>query len=337
MKSPLTGKDMILKSEKRVLEFRKENFEVQFNFYLCTDSSEQFTDTSLDELNMNQLYNQYRAKHNLPFPEEIIAIRDMYDLPANKMSEILGFGVNSYRNYENGEVPAHSNGKLIQLAADPMMFKQLLEKSEGIEDAVKQNILKRIEALLDAKSKKKDQEQIENYLLNKMLPDEFSGFKKPDLNRLREMVVFFSNKMKPWKTQMNKLLFYADFICYKNTGYSMSGMRYRAIPLGPVPNNFNSLFEYLANQAYIQIEATDFHESIGERLLSTPKYKFNSELFSDKELEILNTVYKKFKSISTKRIIEMSHKEKGWIENVKQRSLISYKYAFELNQSDLLR
>ena len=57
MKSPITGKEMTLVTEKRTLDFRKETFEVVFHYYKCEDSGEQFTTTIMDEVNLNQLYN----------------------------------------------------------------------------------------------------------------------------------------------------------------------------------------------------------------------------------------------------------------------------------------
>lgn len=62
MKSPVTNKEMVLVKEKRVLNFRKEAYEIVFHAYLCEDSGEKFTDTKLDELNTNQVYNKYRQK-----------------------------------------------------------------------------------------------------------------------------------------------------------------------------------------------------------------------------------------------------------------------------------
>lgn len=97
MKSPITGLEMKLTKEQRSMIFRKETFDIVFHYYQCEDSGEQFTSAALDELNMNQVYNQYRDKFNIPFPDEINNIRSKYGLSASKMSEILGFGVNSYR------------------------------------------------------------------------------------------------------------------------------------------------------------------------------------------------------------------------------------------------
>jgi hypothetical protein len=52
MKSPITGKEMELYNEKRLISFKGETFEINFHYYKCEDSGEQFTTTALDELNL---------------------------------------------------------------------------------------------------------------------------------------------------------------------------------------------------------------------------------------------------------------------------------------------
>lgn len=64
MESPITAKQMILKYEKRIIPFRKENFEIDFHFWHCEDSDEKFEDERLAELNINQVYHQYCVKYN---------------------------------------------------------------------------------------------------------------------------------------------------------------------------------------------------------------------------------------------------------------------------------
>ena len=182
---------MLLKLESRSLDFRKESFEVSYHFFLCEESGEQFTTTDIDELNMIQLYNQYRDKHNLPFPDEIKEIREKYRLPASKMSEILGFGINSYRNYESGEVPSLANARLIQLANDPVKFKDLVELSENINAEFKQKLLNRIEVLIEEQEENLFSFEFQDYLLGAHVSDQFSGYKRPSLSKLTEMVVFF--------------------------------------------------------------------------------------------------------------------------------------------------
>ena len=71
MKSPFTGGNVVLHSEKRTAVFRKEKFEYTFLSYQCVDTRELFTTTELDTANTMQIYNQYRTKYGIPFPDEI--------------------------------------------------------------------------------------------------------------------------------------------------------------------------------------------------------------------------------------------------------------------------
>lgn len=332
MNSPITGKKMLIQIEERTIEFRKETFTIAFHYYLC-ESGEKFTSTDLDELNMLQVYNQYRDKYNLPFPEEIKNIREKYDLSAMKMAQILGLGVNSYRNYENGEVPSNANGKLIQMANDPEKFKYLVEISESLVEFDKQKLLKKIEKLIEENRNKYLQNEWKHYLLNGNLPNEFSGYKTPDFQKVTEMIVFFTKELQPWKTMMNKLLFYADFLMFKRSCFSISGLQYRAINWGPVPKNYESIFEYIVDNGDIEICRKELkNELIGEKFMPIAEKKFNESLFNEMELIVLKEIAEKFKDKNTSEIVEMSHIEKAWIENEKDKKIISYKYAFDLSQ-----
>lgn len=333
MKSPITGKQMLLHKEERTVEFRKETFTIVFHSFLCEESGEQFTSTELDELNMIQVCNQYRAQHHLPFPEEIQKIREKYNLSAAKMSQILGLGINSYRNYENGEVPSHANAKLIQMANDPMKFKYLIEISESFENQEKGKILKKVEKLIEENNNHASQNEWKHYLLGESLPNEFSGYKVPDFQKLTEMIVFFTNELQPWKTMMNKLLFYADFLMFKKTCFSMSGLQYRAINWGPVPNKYDSIFEFIADNGDVELCRKELkNDLIGEQFIPISERKCNTNIFTELELSILTEVLVKFKNRNTSEIVEMSHKEIAWIENEEGKKIISYKYAFDLSQ-----
>ncbi len=134
MKSPITGKEMKMMQKNDKIDFRKESFEILFHYYLCEDSNEIFTDATLDTLNLNQAYNQYREKYKIPFPDDIKDIRMKYGLSAAKMADILGFGTNVYRQYEAGEVPNVSNARLIELAKDPEEFKKLTLLSSAFKE-----------------------------------------------------------------------------------------------------------------------------------------------------------------------------------------------------------
>jgi putative zinc finger/helix-turn-helix YgiT family protein len=333
MKSPISGKEMILSIENKSLTYRKEVFVIRFHSFVCQDTKEQFTNEALDEINTSQVYHQYRDTHHLPFPEEIQNVREKYGVPANKMSAILGFGVNSYRQYEAGEMPSISNAKLIQMAQDPVKFISLLDFSEGIASITKEKYRKKAAEVLEIQNNPIINDGIKSYWMGSELPDVFSGYKKLNFSKLTEMVVFFAQEASPFKTKMNKLLFYADFLMFKKFCFSISGLRYRAIEMGPVPNNFQSIFEFMMNNHDVDIEFTQFPQGYtGEQFKAKKDRPFNKDMFTESELVTLNEVAKNFKDSSTTDMVRLSHLEKAWKDNQTDKSLISYVYAFHLEQ-----
>jgi len=134
-----------LRKRPATFEFRKEPFEIIDHTWVDNENGEEFTTLVLDELNQAQLHNQYRSKYGIPFIDEIKMIRDQYGLSAAKMSEILGLGPNVYRNYENGEMPSITTGRLIQLVKDPVEFRKLIELSSNeLEPHDLERVMKKI-------------------------------------------------------------------------------------------------------------------------------------------------------------------------------------------------
>jgi len=333
MKSPITGKEMKKMVKEDVLVFRKEEFPILYHYFLCEDSGEEFTDGTLDNLNVMQAYNQYRTLHNLPFPDEIKDIREQYGVSATKMAEILGFGVNVYRHYESGEVPGISNARLVQVVKDPNEFKKLVVASNILSGNALENVLKKIDKLISSQSDF-NVSGLPKYLMTGLQNGRasiFTGYRTPNLMRLLEMIVYFTTECKPWKTKLNKLLFYADFGHYKKTGFSISGAEYIAIQMGPVPLNFGSIFEYAAMQDDVDITYQEFQNGgIGEFFNPHPNRNFNASLFDEEELLTMKLIMDRFKDVSTADIINLSHEEAAWSENFNEKRKISYHYAFKL-------
>lgn len=332
MKSPITNKPMSLQVVKNTLIFRKEEFKYFHKSYYCKDSRENFTTLDLDNFNLNQVYNQYRDKHNIPFPEEIKKFRENYSFSYADITRVLGLGINSYRNYENGEVPSLANSTLIKaVMGSSETLKGLIKTNNDISENQREKYLKNIEKVKSYK----DNNQRENAFIEMIfdynfLPDNFSGYKKPNFKKLSQMVMFFSEKMKPTVTKMNKLLFYADFLHYRETGFSLSGTRYLAHNYGPVPNRFRSIFDYLTYNDLIKTTSFQFEGYIGENLVESDCNKLDKNLLEPVELRILEKVSQKFLNLSTKQIMDLSHEEDAWIDNEQSKSFIDYNYGFSL-------
>lgn len=334
MNSPFTGKEMPLKSRTETLIFRKESFSFVYQYYYCEDTERELVTPEIGDLNLNQVYNQYRAKNHIPFPEEIKAIRSKYDLPANKMSEVLGFGINMYRNYENGEIPSESNAKLITLASDPHEFRRLLIITNSLSDKDKDKAIQRVDQLI-AQERRFIHFDIDEYIMGEIEASEFTGYKLPNLEKALQVVIYFAKQLEPWLTSLNKLLFYADFGHYKQTGQSITGLSYRAINYGVVPKNYGKLFAEAVDRELIDVRYKEFTSAntetyFGQQYLPSDKGKFDDSIFNELELNTLKRVCNLFAGQNTNNIVNANHKEKAWLENFSRRQLVSYQYSFDL-------
>lgn len=330
MKSPFTGKEMSIGKEMRSMTFRKETYEITFHYYRCEDTGEQFEDELFSQLNYNQLVNQYRERHSIPFPEQIVDIREKYGVSAARMSEILGLGTNGYRLYENGEVPNQSNARLIQIVEDPSEFAKLVKMCQEIDESSKQKLFKKIDQLIEAAKEEEVDRQFEKLILGESRPNIMTGYKKPDLKKATEMIVFFTEKLQPWKTKLNKLLFYADFLMFKKYAFSISGISYRAIDWGPVPKEYHSIFDYLDRNEHVIIDSFNINDGIAEKFKPKKDRSFDKARFTTEELMVMDTVAELFNETGTSNIVELSHQEKAWLDNKDKRTLIDYRLGFDL-------
>lgn len=300
--------------EVRTATFRKENFSY-IHTGIVDDAGETWTTTELDEANVFQVYNQYRLKHGIPFPDEIVAIREHYGLSAAKMSQILGFGVNQYRMYEDGEVPSVSNARAIIAAREKDMFMSFVEASKT--EMSTQEYLR---------IKKKVETAQGNYTPLGQ-PSEFTGFRSLSFDKVANAAHVFIKSIGPtFVTKMNKLLFYTDFIHYKRHGYGITGLAYKALPFGPVPDNWGVLYSSLP-----KIEMEEFVYPSGQsgvRLTATGDI---DNMLSDIELNTIKTVCELFSYMSAGEISQKSHLEKCWIDRQATRSTLTYQDAFMLN------
>jgi hypothetical protein len=72
MKSPFTDGNVTFKFELSELTYRNEVFKFVHLYYECDKTKERFTTTELDEINISQVYNQYRAKYGNKFSHEAV-------------------------------------------------------------------------------------------------------------------------------------------------------------------------------------------------------------------------------------------------------------------------
>ncbi len=324
MKSPFTGGEAKLNVERRELVFRKETFFYAAQYYECDDTKERFTTTELDELNVGQVYNQYRVKYGIPFPDEIRGIRELYGLSAAKMSEILGFGANQYRLYENGEMPSEAVGKTLKSIMEPEVFIMYVKNSENqFSKEEYGKILAKLSHVLNKSEVSHDVDM--SFNCNRRSVD--NGYARQSYDKVRNVILYFINELGGvFNTKMNKLLFYTDFYSYKTRGIGMTGLAYRAIQFGPVPVKWNILYSLIEG---VDTEIVPFMNGCaGEKLCSS--IEPDPDGLDSDEKKILDTVLKRFRNNTATEISSISHNEDAWLKYKDTTSLIDYSEAFTL-------
>ena len=309
----------LLQGEKYFQEVRTTTFRKEEYSYIHTgiidEDGEMWTTTEMDEANIFQVYNQYRVRHGIPFPDEISGLREHYGLSAAKMSQILGFGINQYRMYEDGEVPSVSNARTIIAAREKDVFMSFVEASKSeMSEQEYLRIKKKVEAA-DGDYKPIVQ------------PSEYTGFRSLSTDKVANVVrQIISTIGSTFVTKMNKLLFYADFIHYKKHGYGITGITYKALPFGPVPEHWGTLYSFLSG-----VDMEEFVYPSGQSGIKLEANENTDNILNESELSTIEKVCALFSNMSAGEISQTSHLEKGWIENKDNRSAISYQNAFSLN------
>lgn len=301
--------------EERTATFRKEEF-TYIHTGIIDEDGEMWTTTELDEANLFQVYNQYRAKHGIPFPDEIAGLRRHYGISAAKMAQILGFGINQYRMYEDGEVPSISNARTIIAAREKAVFLFFIEASRADMTEQEYNRIRR----------KVDDADGDFAMTHQ--PSVYSGYRSLSMEKVAAVGHLLISRIgSTFVTKMNKLMFYADFIHYKRHGYGITGLSYRALQYGPVPESWGTVYGTMSG-----ISMEEFVYPSGQ---SGIQLEINAEAdysaLDEKEIATVETVCKLFADMNAGEISETSHKEKAWIANHQTRAEISYQDAFALH------
>ncbi len=324
MKSPFTGKEMKRVYEKRTWNFRGEQYKYEHILWLCEDSGEQFTDDESDTAGFIQITNQYRAKYGIPYTDEIIAARQRYGISAAKMSLILGIGINQYRLYEQGEVPNVSNGRMIRSIMNPKVMLEMVESSKNeLSVPEYEKIISKVKTIISNRVSYK-MEQYEARRIFSTLRGADNGYAQLSLNRLKNIMLYVLNRCKDvWCTKMNKLLFYIDFVSYRERGMAMTGLSYRAIDFGPVPERWERVYSEFQEVRQELCQAGDF---VGSVLIASNEPDIT--MFTEAELNVLDTICNNLGSKTSRELSQLSHEEKAWIDHYENHEIIPFNEAF---------
>lgn len=323
---PICEKDIELTEIrcKENIKVRGDVFQVDAHYYRCPVCGEEFETSNSDYDPVAEAYKMYREKRSMLFPLQIKEFRLKYELTQKELTTLLGWGAVTLSRYENGALQNLSHDRELQEANTSAGLLKLIELTPEALDEEKRERLRSI--LLSQRGRRNSFLFNLDSVLSKVQPGLTNGFQRFNLEKYFGAVEFFCSKGGVLKTKLNKLLFYADFVHYKNNQVSITGSRYAVLPYGPVPNDYKKLLAVMEEDlSIIETREVSFPcNYVGEKHVALSSK--NIESLSELELSTLETIEEFFNGMNSTEITDFSHKEKGWIETEKAE-LISYKHA----------
>lgn len=303
-----------------------ESIEVVSNVLECPDCGESIFDEELDGQALNRAYEEYRLKHNLLSPSTIRKLRERFG-SGRTVAALLGWSQATMVRYENGAIPnAAHHDQLVRLKDDPDYIRLLLRQRGS---KLKERERQRIESLLALR--KMDDPDVDPVT---SLATVFHKYYERgasstdfDFEKLAAMVQMFALVSRELvKTKLQKLMFYADFLCVKRYGYSITGMVYIHHHHGPVPAHHD-----LVHWALLTANVIDTKPFAGpyEGEVIVAAEEPDPSLFSEEEIEVIQGVAGYFRDFTATKISEFSHEEPGY-RKTGMKEIISFDYAREL-------
>jgi len=329
VKSPYTDKEMILKIDYVDVEFRGEKYNVNEFYYYCEDSNKKLMNTELATRNENQLYNAYRSKHSIPFPQDLEIFRNYLELSTDKISKLFGFGINQWKQYEDGKMPNNSNSKILKSINNKEFVLNLISDYE-ITSEKKENLKVKYNEFYKNMIYEKNLNS--NYIVNEQDNYRLFGYRRLSLLKTINIFNYISTHIQKGKTAFNKILFFIEFSYFKRYSSSITGLSFRAMERGPVPPRYDILFNIASINGFVT-ESEHWYDSINDFVpyYSKGNENFNKSLFSKSEVEIIESIVNNLKNKTKEQLEELSHKEQGWIDNRGSSEFIDFSYAYKLN------
>jgi putative zinc finger/helix-turn-helix YgiT family protein len=316
--------EQVRHNKEEFLPVRGEEIPVELVYNECLACGMEFGIPQTDNDPLEAAYRIYRERKNMLQPEEIRTFRREMGLTQQEWSTVLGIGIATLNRYENGALQSESHDQMLQLMMRPgNLARTLKEKPELLVEKKRMQVLENLAQRKPAGSLLAEAE--EKYASYE--PDERSGYIRFNLEKFLQAAQFLCHQSKVVKTKLMKLLFYADFLHFREYGVSITGARYAHADYGPVPDKFETWLAAMTEwDDRLERKEILFYEYVGTVYTSR---SVDIGVFSASELKTLAAVKAHFEDFTATDIRNFSHQEAGYLAT-SNGELISYAYAEKL-------
>ena len=315
--------------EKNV--FKGAPVEYDAMYFFCSRANETYADEQQIAQNDIAMKNAYRTHEGLLTSDQIIAIRARYGISQSDLCLLLGWGAKTITRYESHQVQDIAHDTILRkLDADPEWFLKLLQSVKtSLSPASYSKYLEAGTTLFE--------QNHDLYLKSAIMAryarygqlEEFNGNASLSLDVVVDMIHYFSNSPSVtglYLVKLMKMLWYADALSFKRRAHAISGLVYRALPMGAVPVAYGSIIDL----STIHYEEIDMGDGTGYRFLPTESKAYTA--LSPEDREILDAIIERFGRASKKEIVETMHREAAYAKTA-ANDMIPFRYTTALSLS----
>lgn len=163
--------------------------------------------------------------------------------------------------------------------------------------------------------------------------EELSNVTAPQYEKYKQMILAFLRQGKKVpKTKLAKLLYFADFAWYYKKLESMSGMQYRKIQYGPVPDSYFRIIDEMSDDGEIEITQTEDGAMLISQTRSGAKIDL-SEINKEEE-KLIKNIEKKWQNKKTNEIVDFTHKQLPYLYAM-DNEVVSYGLFTQENPDEI--
>jgi len=137
---------------------------------------------------------------------------------------------------------------------------------------------------------------------------------------LNAVLYFLRNTKHCGTTKLCKLLYYLDFLHFRQTGRSVTGLRYYAWGYGPVPSDFWREVTKSPGKDLLQIVAISEKAKAEDFTEMKPKGRFDARWFSKREMRIIEYLSRHFRDARADQMVKVAHmRNQPWDTTVRTK------------------
>jgi len=154
------------------------------------------------------------------------------------------------------------------------------------------------------------------------------------LEKYKNAVLFFAknlNKFQLGKTKLAKLLYYLDFISYRDKKKTVTGTLYYKQEFGPLAKDLTEVIGVLVGENKLEVNQVEVGEREKNEFRAISDY--DEKVFDDYEKSLLRKLLNQYGNLSTDVLVAKSHLEAPWVK-AKNGGVLDFEYAFDIEDFD---